>query len=305
MRVNITVVTHQRLALTRLCLESLLPTVAGKDVRVTVVDNGSNDGSRDYLTALAGNWPHMVLHLLPRNMGVAVAANYGWADCDADYYMKLDNDIEILKADWLDALLAIADANPDLGQLGYCCCPWHAIEAMTLPSGHRFRSGGACNGACVLIPRHAHAALGFWNEDYGRYGYEDLDYNNRALLHGYRIGYADDDNAVAHRGFERDVDENRENAKKRNLDTVIAGEKLYLLNKFLFEEKIRDLYVPRKYLPSCGTGGKDGRSGIRFSMDPAYQPILRLQQDLLARVSYTVDGDTVSLDLSSFRDALS
>lgn len=299
MRVNITVVTHQRLALTRLCLESLLPTLVGKAVRVTVVDNGSSDGSREYLAALAGNWPQMVVHLLPRNMGVAVAANYGWADCDADYYLKLDNDIEILKADWLDTLLAIADANPDLGQVGYCCCSWHEAETVTLHSGQRFHSGEACNGACVLIPRRVHEELGFWNEDYGLYGYEDLDYSHRALLRGYRIGYVDDDAAVAHRGLERDVDERREETKKRSLDSLIAGEKLYLLNAFLFEEKIRDLYVPRKYLP----GGSKG--GIRFFMDPAYKPILRLQQTLLDKVTYTVDGDRISLDLSSFRNAVS
>lgn len=298
MRVNITVVTHGRLPLTRVCLESLLPTVRGKDVRVTVVDNASKDGSREYLQDIAARHEAVRLHRFERNMGVAVAANYGWADADADYFMKLDNDIEILRPDWLEKLLAVMDANPCLGLAGYCHCAWHERTPVRLPSGHEFLESPGCNGACILIPRHIHAEFGFWNEDYGLYGYEDLDYNVRVLHRGYRIGYVDDDAATRHLGAVRAGDDGREAAKKRSIASVIGGEKLYLLNKFLFEEGVRDMNVPRKYLPET----REGRP--RFHLNGAYKPILRLQQELLAKVGYTVDGDRVSLDLSAFKSAL-
>ena len=60
MRAHIGIVTWNRLELTRLCLTSLLAhTPPGYGL--TVVDNGSTDGTPQYLTALAEAHPHMRL----------------------------------------------------------------------------------------------------------------------------------------------------------------------------------------------------------------------------------------------------
>ena len=37
-------------------------------------------------------------------------------------------------------------------------------------------------GACYLIPKRAHEALGYWCEDYGLYGEEDHDHSVRLRL---------------------------------------------------------------------------------------------------------------------------
>ena len=111
MRANITVVTYNRFDLTYRCLESLL-TKTRSEFFCNVVDNASSDGTREYLQTLAVSHPNVKVHFLNRNMGVAVASNYGWAETEAEYYLKLDNDIEILDGDWLERLLTFMDTNP-------------------------------------------------------------------------------------------------------------------------------------------------------------------------------------------------
>ena len=58
MRAHIGVVTWNRLELTRLCLSSLLQQTP-PGYGLTVVDNGSSDGTQEYLQALASAHPHL------------------------------------------------------------------------------------------------------------------------------------------------------------------------------------------------------------------------------------------------------
>lgn len=298
MRVNITVVTHNRLPLTRLCLESLLPTLPPPGpggVSVHVVDNGSTDGTPEYLRALVARYPQVRLRALTYNMGVAVAANLGWAAQDAEYYLKLDNDMRIIHPDWLDVLLSTAARNPEVGMVGHQVCDWHKTAPVTLPGGP-FIESDCSGGACVLIPRHIHQRFGFWNEDYGKYGFEDLEYGLRVSLGGYRIGYAAAPPCVEHLGYVNGaIDPVREIHKQSSLQHETSGEKLYVLNRFLFEHGIRPLHVARKYLPYA-----DG-ARIRFRSNPEYARILKLHHEYVNKISYVADEQGIHLDLRALK----
>ena len=295
--INITVVTQNRLDLTRICLESLLPTLRD-GVHVTVVDNGSKDGTLEFLDAAASKDGRLSVARLPRNMGVSIAANFGWASRDAEYYCKVDNDMEILAPDWLERLVDVMEHAPEVGMAGYRIFDKHETWPKILSSGQQFLESRACAGSCVLIPRRVHDVCGFWNEDYGRYGYEDVDYNNRAMFAGFLIGYLEGAaGTIRHLGYEGNVDQERENMKLRARTSDVSGEKLYLINKFLFEQGIRDLKVPRKYMPDFSDGI------IRFHLQDSYRPLMQLQQELLRNVPYSVDGDVVSLDFSGYMAA--
>jgi glycosyltransferase involved in cell wall biosynthesis len=292
--VNITIVTHNRLNLTRTTIDSLLPTLT-PDVSVTVVDNNSTDGTPAYLERLAASVPSLKVIPLPRNMGVAVAANLGWAGTDADHYLKLDNDVELLRTDWLEQLVSLVEGAPEVGMASYRFLDRHEVSPVTLSSGKTFLSSRGIAGACAIIPRRVHAICGFWTEDYGRYGYEDLDYSNRVRQCGMLVGYLDIDDAARHLGAVRDVDARREEIKRTAISSKASGEPMYLLNKFLFEQGIRDIYVKRRYLPDF-SGPKP-----RFVLDEACRPIMRLQREMLAKTAYSVDGDVVSFDLSKLK----
>ena len=294
--INITVVTCNRLSLTKICLESLYAMTREEHV-VTVVDNGSTDGTRPFLEDFVRDKPHMRIIALRRNMGVAVAANVGWAAVDADFYLKLDNDIRILRPDWLEALLRIlrdpTDRGPEAGIVGHRVIPWHGGTVLPLRNNTSILSSFGCNGACVLIPRRTHERLGFWNEDYGKYGFEDLEYGNRVLLLDQLIGYHPEDGFVRHLGYADDgvIDAAYERFKKSCHESQTTGQKLYLVNKFLFESGVRPLYVQRRYLPA------EGSDGTRFTLNPEYVPITRLQNEILGKIEYSVDGDKIALDL--------
>ena len=296
-RVNIVVVTHNRFNLTRTCLESLLPTIRHRgDVVVNIVDNGSTDGSVPYLERVAAREERVTLWKLPRNMGVAVAMNLGWAAADAEYLLNLDNDVEIHKPDWLDRLLDFAVANDNAVVVGYRFCSWHETESVVLPSGATMLKSLCCNGALCLIPRKVHQRCGFWNEDFGKYGYTDLDYSNRATQGGFHVGYLENDDTARHLGYERDIDDVREREKLAMRTSEATGEKMYLLDKLLFDEGIRDIYVERRFLPDFS-----GRS-VKFVVNPAYTKTIKLQQFLLKNVTYDTEGDTVKFDLSALKE---
>ena len=294
MKTNITVVTHNRLALTKICLRTLLEKTKG-EYRVTIVDNGSKDGTREYIEHVAKTDPRVDAFCLSSNMGVAVAANFGWAHIDAEHYVKLDNDIEIRDGDWLERLVAVVESNAGVAMASYLLDDWKCpIESITLPDSQRFLSSCLCNGGCVIIPRHIHERLGFWIEDHGRYGYEDKKYSDRATAAGYWVGYLPTETPpVLHLGFaEGCVDDDREQKKKSNVKDKQRGEQLYVFNKLLFDQGVRKPYVERRYLPEC----IDGK--IRFKLNPAYLPIVKIHEQYLSKIRYQEDKEHISVDLS-------
>lgn len=196
--VNICVVTYNRLDYTRQCLPSILERTR-YPYRLTVVDNGSSDGTPAYLSDLALQGIIHNLFLLPANIGVAKAANIAWhAEPNARATLKLDNDIVIKKDDWLSDMMAVLENVPSIGLLAY------NVEPVSYPlheeNGYRIRIKPKANvgGATVLVPRGTCELLGYWSEELGLYGEEDADYGARVRLSGLHNAYMEDEDALFH-----------------------------------------------------------------------------------------------------------
>ncbi len=295
MRANITVVTCNRLKLTRICLESLFTKTEG-EFFVNIIDNGSHDGSVEYLRHFVEGRGNARLVELERNMGVAIAANMGWALTDADHYIKLDNDIEILDGRWLANLARLAERYHRVGQAGYLYGDWQYKHELIMLDGEEpfISSSGLCNGGCVLIPRRIHEEFGFWNEDYGKYGFEDLDYSVRLLRHGYVVGYAPD-NLIRHLGRERHYLNPENEATKSFAVQKTDAERIYVLNQFLYDHGILGKYVERRHLEEI----RDGR--FRFFLNKNYLPIIKLQHEYMKKISYDCGSDSVAVDLTGLK----
>jgi len=152
----------------------------------------------------------------------------------------------------------------------------------------------------VLVPRSTHERFGFWNEDYGKYGFEDLEYSDRVRLKGGRVGYLPEEGLVRHLGFAGGaVIAAYEREKKSAAKSAKQGEALYVLNKFLFANGIRDVRVDRRYLPRPGTAGED--KSIRFALNERYLPITRLQRAYVGKISYRGLPEGIELDLSALQ----
>lgn len=296
MLANITIITCNRLNLTKKCVESVLALTRG-EFCVNIVDNASIDGTWDFLQEASRNDTRLRVTRFARNMGVAVAANYGWALAEHHPYVKLDNDVEILNGDWLEILLEYASANPEIGMAGYQFLPKHKPVEVELSGKMPFLGFETCGGACVLVPAGVHRRLGFWTEDYGKYGFEDLDYGLRCKLAGLVAGYVPYSGRAVHLGYEL-PETDYENAKRQVVSSDSYGERIFFYNKLMFQHHIRDLHVSRKMLPIAGT------DPVRFRTDPAYQPVQRLLGKMRETIPWRRVEDKAELDLSQWKISL-
>jgi GT2 family glycosyltransferase len=91
------------------CLPALLATT-GVVIEVIVVDNGSADGSVDWLQR---NWPKVRLLALRRNLGFGEANRRGVETARGSYVAFLNSDTEV-EPGWLSALLEGLDSDPKI-----------------------------------------------------------------------------------------------------------------------------------------------------------------------------------------------
>ncbi len=88
---NVTIPVFNRPAATESAVRALAQTSREVPFQITVVDNGSDPELVKTLLRLRGEGIIDNLFLLPRNMGVACAANVGWELCPSPLYLKLDH----------------------------------------------------------------------------------------------------------------------------------------------------------------------------------------------------------------------
>jgi GT2 family glycosyltransferase len=98
---------------TRGQLQEFLPGVLATDYdnfQVVVADNGSRDGSADFIEA---HYPEVQLIRFEQNHGYAGGYNEALKQVRADFYVLLNSDVEV-PADWLRPLVQCAERHADL-----------------------------------------------------------------------------------------------------------------------------------------------------------------------------------------------
>jgi GT2 family glycosyltransferase len=107
-RVSAVVVSHNRSALLRRCLESLESSENRDQLQVIVIDNGSYDGSAQW----DAEFPKVQFERLPKNFGLTKAMNIGWRAADAAYVFFLHDDAAVEPAT-IGKLADVLDAHPE------------------------------------------------------------------------------------------------------------------------------------------------------------------------------------------------
>ncbi len=178
------------------------------ETRVVVVDNGSTDGSCEWL---AEHYPQVEVIRLPNNAGFAAANNVGIAATASRYVVTLNNDTQIGPR-WLAALIDAAESDERIG----LCAPriLLADRPGTIDSagievdrlgfawqrGHGRPDAGLYRRPCDVFGPSAAAALyrramleqiGLFDADFDSY-YEDVDLAWRANQAGWRCRYVPD-----------------------------------------------------------------------------------------------------------------
>lgn len=167
---------------------------------LTVVDNGSTDGSVNALKSLYKEGIIDNLILLPENVGVSKAQNLGWKlfESQAEIFGKVDNDVIFTKDNWLNPLIEVIDNAPEVGAIGYNCEAKNTYAIVQSGEvSYRFK-GGNVGGACFFVTPQAHTQLGYWCEDFDKYGEEDADMGVRVMMSGLKNAYMNDEEVMLH-----------------------------------------------------------------------------------------------------------
>lgn len=144
-------------------LQAYLPTLVARTTGpgsfIVVADNGSTDGSVDWLKE---NWPSIRLLCFDRNYGFTGGYNRALREIDADYYVLLNSDVEVTE-DWLAPLVNFMEEHPEAG----VCQP----KVLSVADRNRFEYAGAAGG---FIDRYGYPfcrgrILSNLEEDKGQY----------------------------------------------------------------------------------------------------------------------------------------
>ena len=177
-RAAVVVVSHDRAAALRRCLESLEKSEGRESLQIIVVDNGSRDGS----ARLDADFPRAQFIRLPKNFGLTKAMNIGWRAADSPYVFFLHDDSEVEPQSALRLAEAL-DAHPDAA----AACPLlvdaeghPAPQLGTLPPRGEYRPAQPAGadpetveyprGAALMMRVFAIKAIRQIDERYGQFG---------------------------------------------------------------------------------------------------------------------------------------
>lgn len=207
-QLSIIIITWNQLSYLQECLCSLQPVMQRDDVEVIVVDNGSKDGTCQFLSL---HYPQIHLLVNDCNRGVAYARNKGLKHVQGSKVLFLDNDT-VVNEEAISGLEIYLDEHP---RVGLCACRlvdrnnqvqdsfkpfpglWLKMKNVLGINKSKVSDRDIPTspfepvyviGACQMIRREVIERIGFLDEKIF-YGPEDADYCLRIVADGWKVMY--------------------------------------------------------------------------------------------------------------------
>lgn len=189
-KISFVIPLYNHLAETREMLASLQASLPlNLEYEIILVDDGSTDGTRDWLQGMRDTRIHV--HLNERNSGYAATNNIGVRLAQSDILGLLNSDL-LFEPGWLEPMLELLlspsrnaaivgnvqcrVSDGALDHAGICLIPeaqFHHIKAVPVSHAGYFKAL-AVTGACMLIRKSDFDAVGGFDEQYLN-GCEDID----------------------------------------------------------------------------------------------------------------------------------
>ncbi|PYP88717.1 MAG: glycosyl transferase family 1 [Blastocatellia bacterium AA13] len=250
-RTSIILVTYNNVALTRLCIESIIRNTEYPNYEIIVVDNNSADGTSNYVRFMAGHHRNIRVIQNRSNEGFARATNQGIATAAGEYIVLLNNDT-VVTPGWLTRLLRhlksakigmVGPLTNFVGNEARIEVPyrtWGEMETFARQQSWA-RDGEVADVHmlamfCVALRRRVYDAVGPLDEQFRIGMFEDDDYAYRVKAQGYRVICAADV-FIHHIG----------RATFKSLIESGEYEKLFDENRRRFENKWKVKWVPHKH----------------------------------------------------------
>lgn len=214
---SVAVVSFNTREITLRCLRAVEDAVASGETALTLVDNGSTDGTLEAVRCEHPTWRILVL---PENPGYGSALNRAFQEAPGWSHLAMNSDI-LLRPDAVRLLLDFLDRHPDCGLVGPALL---YPDGRPQPSAKRFQTLGfalaevlclhkafpgnpwvrrfyyagqdlastpwveTVSGATMLIRGDAFRRVGGFDEGFRMY-FEETDLCRRLQVAGYRVAF--------------------------------------------------------------------------------------------------------------------
>lgn len=168
------------------CLESLHRDGVA-DSQIVVVDNGSTDGTGQFLASQ----PQLRTITNPSNLGCSAAWNQGVEMAAAPWTVVLNNDVVVGRG-FVEGLLGFTGetdcdiVSPGMGE-GALDYELDSFARDFVSRMANISRRGLAFGVCFMVQRRVFDRIGLFDTRLGQAGYEDEDFFRRARRAGFRL----------------------------------------------------------------------------------------------------------------------
>ena len=229
--VSIIIPSHNGMSVLRKCIDSILEKTSYDNYEIVIVENNSDEAALfDYYDELASsNDKVKMIEWKGEGFNFSTLINYGVANSKGEFLLLLNNDTEVLNADWLDVLVGYA-ARPEVGAVGprlwypddtyqhaglaivgngvarlFVDIPEEGKATKYLSYHDMTRNVSAVTGACLMTRRDVFDEVGGFDEGFS-VAFNDVDFCLRCVECGYLIVYTADTSLYHYESYTRGAD---------------------------------------------------------------------------------------------------
>jgi len=205
MQVSILILTYNNLDYNIQCIQSIREYTQDSSYEIVIVDNGSTDGTREWLRQQSD----IKLVFPDQNTGFPKGCNLGIEAAKKENDILLLNNDIVVTPHWLDNLKKCLYSNDDIGAVGPITnyawnnqaidVPYKSIQDMikfaediNKTDKNKWEPKAKLVGFCLLIKRKVLDIVGLLDERFSPGNFEDDDLCVRIIKAGYRLFVCND-----------------------------------------------------------------------------------------------------------------
>lgn len=274
---SIIIVNYNTKDFLKKCLESLYSSIAGSSllVEIIIVDNGSTDGSLQFINSLKEKDLNLKIIDNKSNLGFAKANNLAIKKSSGRYVLFLNPDT-IVQKETLKIMIEFMDKNPKVGastcrveltdgRLDQAChrgfptvwnsfCYFSGLEKVFpkskifagysltyLPLDKTHEIDAGC-GAFLIVRQPVGETIGWFDEDYFWYG-EDLDFCYRLKQKGWQVMFVPTTKIIHWKGAASGILKHSQKVSSASKETKIKAAKASVkVMRIFFQKHYQDKY---------------------------------------------------------------